>query len=160
MSLLIRPMRRDETGPVLAMVRDLADYEGMLHKVTATEADLDEALFCAAPRVFCEIAELDGSPVGHALWFYNFSTFHGRHGIFLEELFVSPARRGAGIGRALLAHLARRCAAEKLTRLDWGVFDFNEPAIGFYRSIGARLMDDWTLCRLEGESLARMAEAA
>jgi GNAT superfamily N-acetyltransferase len=115
------------------------------------------ALFGPNPRVFCDIAEWEDEPAGFALWFYSFSTFRGRHGIYLEDLFVRPAFRGRGLGKALLARLARRCAEEGLARLEWGVLDWNEPSIAFYRSLGAIAMDGWTKNRLDGEALARLA---
>lgn len=159
MTLSIRPARPGEAGLVLAFVRELADYERLAHEVEATEAMLDAALFGAQPTVFCEFAEWDGEPVGFALWFRNFSSFRGRNGIYLEDIFVRPAHRGKGIGKALLRHLAARCAAEDWTRLEWAVLDWNAPSIEFYKAQGARLMDDWTICRAEGPALARLARA-
>jgi GNAT superfamily N-acetyltransferase len=157
MTLLIRPARPGEAGLVLSFIRALADYERLAHEVEATEASLDAALFGPAPRAFCDIAEWDGQPAGFALWFYNFSTFRARHGIWLEDLYVDPQLRGRGIGKALMASLARRCVAEGLGRLEWWVLDWNAPAIEVYRAIGARMMDDWTVCRLDGAALARLA---
>jgi diamine N-acetyltransferase len=146
----------DETL-IYRLVRELAIYEKLIDDVEATPERLAAALFGEAPRVFCEIAETAGRPVGFALWFYSYSTFLGRHGIYLEDLFVAPAHRGAGAGKALLRVLARRCVDEGLGRLEWAVLDWNEPAIGFYRGQGARLLDDWTMCRLAGPSLRAMA---
>ena len=160
MSLVIRPAQPVDLGLVSALVRELAEYEKLAHEVEATEGDLGAALFGANPRVFCDIAEWRGEPAGFALWFYNFSTFLGRHGLYLEDLFVRPAFRGEGIGRALLSHLARRCVDEGLGRLEWWVLDWNEPAIGFYKRQGARMMDEWTVCRVTGEALAKLAEQA
>lgn len=160
MSLVIRPAQPADLGLVAALVRELADYEKLAHEVEATEGDLEAALFGPNPRVFCDIAEWRGEPAGFALWFYNFSTFLGRHGLYLEDLFVRPAFRGEGIGKALLAHLARRCVEEGLGRLEWWVLDWNEPAIGFYKRQGARMMDEWTVCRVTGEALTKLAEAA
>jgi diamine N-acetyltransferase len=151
--LQLRRARPDDVSLILALVRELADYERLSHEVQATEADLAQALFGAQPKVFCDIAEWDGEPAGFSLWFYNFSTFRGRHGIYLEDLYVRPERRGRGIGRALIAALARRCAEEGLARLEWAVLDWNAPSIAFYRSLGARPMDDWTVYRLAGEAL-------
>ncbi len=115
------------------------------------------ALFAEHPRVFCSIAEYDGAPAGFVLWFYTFSTFRGRHGIWIEDLYVRESFRGKAIGAALLASLARRCVDEKLGRLEWAVLDWNETAIAFYQSAGARLMREWTMCRLEGAALDAFA---
>ena len=158
MSVTIRPAAPAESGLVLAFVRELAAYERLAHEVDATEEALAAALFGPNPRVFADIALWNGEPSGFALWFYNFSTFRGRHGIYLEDLFVRPAFRGHGIGRALLRHLARRCRAEGLARLEWWVLDWNEPALRFYRSLGAVPMDKWTVQRVTGEALERLAD--
>ncbi len=158
MALTIRPARPDEAGLVLAFIRELAEYERLAHEVKATEADIAAALFGENPRAFADIAEWNGEPVGFALWFYNFSTFRGRHGIYLEDLFVRPGVRGHGIGRALLRRLAQRCLAEGLGRLEWWVLDWNEPALRFYRSLGAVPMEEWTVQRVTGEALERLAE--
>ncbi len=157
MTLTLRAARPGEAGLVLSLVRELADYERLAHEVDASEADLDRALFGDQPRAFCDIAEWEGEPAGFALWFYNFSTFRGRHGIYLEDLFVRPAHRGRGIGRALLGRLARRCLDEGLPRLEWWVLDWNEPALAFYRSLGAEPMTQWTVQRMTGQALARLA---
>lgn len=158
MTLSLRPARPGEAPLVLAFVRELAEYERLTHAVEATEAVIDAALFGPAPRVFCDIAEWDGEPVGFALWFLNFSSFLGRNGIYLEDIFVRPAHRGKGIGKALLRHLAGRCVAEGWTRLEWAVLDWNAPSIAFYKSQGAVLLDQWTICRISGEALTRLAE--
>jgi GNAT superfamily N-acetyltransferase len=156
-NLAIRPAVPGDEALILDLVRRLAEYEKLLDEVVADRAALAAALFSPQPRVFCDIAEVDGRTVGFALWFYNFSTFVGRHGIYLEDLFVLPDARRLGVGRALFRHLAARCVAEKLGRLEWAVLDWNEPAIGFYRGLGARLLDDWTVGRLESDALARLA---
>lgn len=156
MTLAIRPVRPGEAGLVLSFVRELAEYEKLLHEVVASETDIAESLFGENPRVFCDIAEWDGEPVGFALWFYTYSTFRGRHGIWLEDLFVRPGQRGRGIGKALMARLAKRCVDEDLPRLAWWVLNWNEPSRVFYRSIGAKAQDEWTVKRLEGEALARL----
>ncbi|MDQ0468860.1 GNAT family N-acetyltransferase [Labrys wisconsinensis] len=158
MPLAIRPARPEDAQTVLTLIRGLADYEKLLHEVEATEADIAASLFGPNPRVFCDIAEWDGAAAGFALWFYNYSTFLGRHGLYLEDLFVRPEFRAHGIGKALLAHLARRCLAEGLGRLEWAVLDWNEPAIGFYKRQGAVMRDEWTGCRLSGEALTRLAQ--
>ena len=158
MSLLIRRARPDEAGLVLSLVRELADYEKLLHEVEATEAMIGAALFGSNPRLFCDIAEWNGEVAGCAVWFINFSTFSGRSGIYLEDLFVRPARRGNGIGKALLSHLAKECLANGWSRLQWSVLDWNTPSIEFYQSLGAQLMDEWTVCRLGGPALIALAQ--
>ena len=158
MSLTIRRARPGEAGLVLSFVRELAAYEKLLHEVEATVADIDVALFGSHPRLFCDIACWNGEPVGFAVWFINFSTFSGRSGIYLEDLFVRPAFRGRGIGKALMAHLARQCAAHNAPHLQWSVLDWNTPSIAFYQSLGAVLKDEWTICRIGGDALARLAE--
>ncbi|MBZ6075259.1 GNAT family N-acetyltransferase [Microvirga puerhi] len=160
MTLTIRKAEAPDASLILTFIRELAAYERLAHEVDATEEDLSAALFGPQPRVFADIAEWDGEPAGFALWFYNFSTFRGRHGIYLEDLFVRPDFRSKGIGKALLQHLARRCLAEKLPRLEWWVLDWNEPALRFYRSIGAAPMDEWTVQRVTGEALERLAGRA
>ena len=131
-----------------------------MHDVRATEQDVHDLLFCAAPRAFCDIAEISGESVGFALWVYNVSTFAGRHGIYLEDLYVRPQTRGMGAGKALLAGLASRCLAQGLARLEWQVLDWNAPSIAFYDSLGAAALTDWTTRRLSGESLMALAKAA
>jgi len=158
MRLVIRKAEARDASIIFRFIRELAEYERLAHEVDATETDIAHALFGPDPRVFADIAEWDGEPVGFALWFYNFSTFRGRHGIYLEDLFVRPEFRAKGIGRALLRHLARRCVAEGLARLEWWVLDWNEPALKVYRSIGAIPMDEWTVQRITGEALERLAE--
>jgi diamine N-acetyltransferase len=157
-SLTIRAASPADRDLVFAFVRDLAAYEKLADEVLATPEDVTQALFAPHPRVFCDIAEWAGEPAGFALWFYNFSTFRGRHGIYLEDLFVKPAFRGRGIGKALLSHLAKRAVAEGCARVEWWVLDWNEPAIEFYESIGAIAMKEWTVFRLTGEALTRLAK--
>jgi GNAT superfamily N-acetyltransferase len=157
MSLAIRPATPSDGALVFNLVRELAEYERLAHEVDATPEGLAAALFGPASRVFADIAEWDGEPAGFALWFYNFSTFRGRHGIYLEDLFVRPAFRSRGVGKALLRHLARRCMDEDLPRLEWWVLDWNEPALRFYRSLGARPMDEWTVHRVTGDALVELA---
>jgi GNAT superfamily N-acetyltransferase len=158
MSLTIRRARPDEAGLVLSLVLELAEYENLLHEVEATEATIGAALFGADPRLFCEIAEWNGQPAGFAVWFINFSTFSGRSGIYLEDLFVRPALRGNGIGKALLVHLAKQCLANGWSRLQWAVLDWNTPSIEFYKSLGAVLMDEWTVCKVGGLALTALAQ--
>lgn len=156
-NVVIRSAGPADLELVLALVGELAEYEKLGHEVTATTPDLAAALFCAEPKVTCEIAEFAGQPAGLTIWFYTFSTFRGRHGIWLEDLFVRPAFRRKGIGKALLAGLAARCHAEGLARLEWSVLDWNEPSILFYETLGARLMSEWTNCRIEGDALVALA---
>jgi GNAT superfamily N-acetyltransferase len=158
MSLNIRPARPGEAGLVLAFVRELAAYEKLTHECETTAAMIDDALFGTHPRVFCDIAEWEGEPVGNAIWFLNFSTFSGRSGLYLEDLFVRPAFRGKGIGKALMIHLARACVEKGWTRFEWSVLDWNAPSIAFYKSIGAVLKDEWTICRVSGDALTRLAQ--
>jgi len=159
MTLTIRPAVAGEAGLVLRFIRDLAAYEKLEHEVKATEADLDRDLFGASPRVFADIAEWQGEPVGLSLWFYTYSTFQGRHGIWLEDLYVDPVARGKGVGKALLTDLARRCVREHLGRLEWWVLDWNEPSIAFYKSQGGVMQDEWTKVRVDGEALERLGAA-
>ncbi len=154
----IRPAARGDLSQILVFIRELAEYEKLLDRVDAKAADVERALFGPAPRVFCDIAECDDAPAGFALWFYNFSTFRGRAGIHLEDLFVRPQFRGRGIGKAMLIRLAKRAVAENCARFEWSVLDWNEPAINFYKSLGAEPIGDWTLFRLSGETLKTVAE--
>jgi GNAT superfamily N-acetyltransferase len=158
MSVKIRRARPDEMGVVYSLIREFAEYERLSHEVEATEKMIADALFCENPRLFCDIAEWNGEVVGFAVWFINFSTFSGRSGIYLEDLFVRPALRGKGIGKALLTHLAKECVANGWSRLQWSVLDWNTPAIEFYKSLGAVLVDEWKLCRLGGPALTALAE--
>lgn len=156
MTLVIRPAVREDTATILDFIRGLAAYEKLAHEVVATEDDLLRDLFGPAPRVFCEIAEIDGRPVGFALWFYTYSTFQGRHGIYLEDLFVLPETRGLGVGKALLVALARRCVDEGLGRYEWSVLDWNTPSIDFYRAQGGVLMEEWVRVRVTGPALDKL----
>ena len=158
MTLAIHRARPDEVGLVLSLLRELADYEKLLSEFEVTEALIGDALFGDQPRLFCEIAEWKGEPAGFAVWFVNFSTFAGRHGIYLEDLFVRPALRGKGIGKALLVHLAKQCLANGWARLQWAVLDWNAPSIAFYKSLGAEMMDEWTVCRVGGPALTALAQ--
>ncbi len=159
--LNIRSAAPGDGATIHALIRALAEYERLAHEVEAHPEDFEYALFTAAPRVFCDLAEwtdADGrrEAVGVAVWFYSFSTFRGRHGIYLEDLFVRPEYRGRGIGTALLGRLAQRCVVERLGRLEWSVLDWNRGAIGFYRRLGARPMADWTVYRLSGAALTSL----
>jgi diamine N-acetyltransferase len=144
---------------VYGLIRDLADYEKLLHTVDATEGMIGEALFGENPRAFCEIVSWNGEDAGFALWFYTFSTFRGKHGLFLEDIFVNPDYRGWGLGKALLKHLAQRCVDEGLARFEWSVLNWNEPSIAFYKAMGAQMMDGWTGCRVSDDALVRLAAA-
>jgi len=154
---LIRPARPADIGVIHALIRDLAAYERGLDQVTATEDDLRAALLAPQPSLFAHVAEADGQVVGFALWFISYSTWAGRHGIYLEDLYVTPEQRGHGHGRALLAGLARICVQRGYRRLEWWVLDWNTPARGFYASLGATAMDAWTVHRLTGPALAALA---
>ena len=157
MTLEIREARASEVGLVHDFIRKLADYEKLLHEVAASEDDIREALFGKNPRCHCELAFWEGAPAGFALWFYNFSTFAGKAGIYLEDLYVEPQLRGRGIGKALLKHLARRCVAEGLPRFQWSVLNWNTPSIAVYEAMGAKPVDDWTVYRLTGPELEALA---
>lgn len=155
---MIRGATIDDVPTILRFIRELAEYEREPDKAQATEADLRRDLFEAAePKVFAHIAEDEaGEAVGFALWFLNYSTWEGRHGIYLEDLYVTPSARGGGHGRALLAALAQIAVERGYARFEWSVLDWNEPAIGFYKSLGAVPMDEWTVHRLDGEALRRL----
>jgi GNAT superfamily N-acetyltransferase len=145
---------------IYQLIRDLAEYERSLPEVTGTPGQLQESLFGPEPAVFAHVAEHEGAVVGFALWFLNYSTWLGRHGIYLEDLYVRPDMRGQGLGRQLLAELAALCVQRGYGRLEWWVLDWNEPSIGFYRSLGAVAMDEWTVQRLTGQALAGLAGQA
>jgi len=159
MSVVVRQARPDDAALIFGFIRDLAEYEKLLDEVTATPERIAGDLFGENPRVFCDIAEVDGRAVGFAIWFYNYSTFKGRHGIYLEDLFVRPEARGKGVGKALLAGLAKRGIDEGLPRLDWAVLDWNAPSIAFYDRLGAEALDDWIIHQLSGDALKRLAGA-
>jgi GNAT superfamily N-acetyltransferase len=158
-SAVIRAARPDDSALIFALVRELADYEKLTSEVDATPEAIAAALFAREPRLFCDIAEWNGEAAGFAIWFLNFSTFRGRHGIYLEDVFVRPAYRQRGIGKALLARLAARCVEQGYARFEWAVLDWNKPSIDFYRSIGAQVMDEWKICRMSGEALKAFAGA-
>jgi GNAT superfamily N-acetyltransferase len=159
---MIRAALPADVPEIHAMTRELAEYERELESARATEAQLHDALFGAEAAVFALIAEdnTTGAPVGFALWFRNFSTWTGTYGVYLEDLFVRPEARGGGHGKALLAALAAICVERGYERFEWAVLDWNEPSIGFYRSIGARPQDEWTVQRLTGEALRTLAHQA
>ena len=157
MALNVRVATLLDAPLILQFIHDLADYERLAHEVEATEADIRRDLFGENPRSFCDIAELDGRPVGFALWFYNYSTFRGRAGIYLEDLFVKTEARGTGAGKALLRGLAQRCVDAELGRLEWAVLNWNATSIAFYDSLGATAKTEWTVRRLDGAALENLA---
>lgn len=157
--LHIRPATPADTALILALVRELADYEKLSHEVVATENQLRDNLFGATPQAEAVIAEWHGEPAGFALFFHNFSTFLGRRGLYLEDLFVRPAHRGRGIGKALLVHLARIAVDRDCGRFEWAVLDWNEPARTFYVSLGAKPVPEWDIFRVTGDALARLANS-
>jgi GNAT superfamily N-acetyltransferase len=160
MSLSLRLALPADVPLILHFIRGLAEYERLSDSVVASEALLTETLFGARPYAEVIIAEWDGAPAGFALFFHNYSTFLARPGIYLEDLFVDPAHRGRGIGKALLVRLAQLAVERNCGRLEWSVLDWNEPAIGFYRSLGAIAMDEWTTNRVTGEALEKLAASA
>jgi GNAT superfamily N-acetyltransferase len=156
---VLRPARPGDEDGILACIRALAAYEQEPDAVDATADGLRETLFGPSPTAFAHVVARRERIVGIAVWFLNYSTWTGRGGIYLEDLFVHPDERGLGYGKALLQRLARLCAERGYRRLEWSVLDWNQPAIGFYRSIGAVGMDEWTVQRLSGDALARLAAA-
>lgn len=160
MTLLIRPATSADLPLIAQLIRDLADYEKLAGAVRFDEMVLGAKLFGTRPYAEVVIGELDGTAQGFALFFHNFSTFEGRPGIYLEDLFVRPEARGSGLGKALLAHLAALAVERDCARLEWSVLDWNEPAIGFYHSLGARMMDEWTVMRVDGAALAQLGALA
>jgi GNAT superfamily N-acetyltransferase len=155
-AIQIRPAAPADIAVVLALIRELAEYEKLLHEVVATEALVQESLFGPRPVAECVLASVDGNPVGFALFFHNYSTFKGRAGLYLEDLFVRPEFRGQGIGEALLRHLARIAVERGCARMEWSVLDWNKRAIQFYERMGAVGIHDWTTFRVTGEALARL----
>jgi len=157
MTLSIRTATRADIGLIAQFIRALADYEKLLHEVRFDEAVLAEKLFGVRPYAEVLIGEIDGSPQGFALFFHNFSTFEGRPGIYLEDLFVRPDARGFGLGKALLGRLAALAVERDCARLEWSVLDWNTPAIDFYKALGASPMDEWTVYRVDGVALNNLA---
>ncbi|HEX2075665.1 MAG TPA: GNAT family N-acetyltransferase [Geodermatophilus sp.] len=153
----VRPIRPDDVPAVVGLVRELAEYERAAHEVRLTEDQLTAALFGKSPKLFGHVAELDGDVVGMALWFLNFSTWRGTHGIYLEDLYVQPQHRGSGLGRELLRTLAELCVERGYSRLEWWVLDWNTPSIEFYKAAGAVPMDEWTVFRLTDDALTDFA---
>lgn len=160
MTLSIRPAVPADLPLIAAFIRELAVYEKLLDEVRFDEAVLGEKLFGPRPYAEVVIGEQDGAAQGFALFFHNFSTFEGRPGIYLEDLFVRPEARGGGLGKALLCHLAKLAVERDCARLEWSVLDWNAPAIGFYEKLGARAMDEWTVMRVDGEKLSQLGALA
>jgi GNAT superfamily N-acetyltransferase len=158
-ALTIRRAEPADVPVILAFIRELAVYEHLEHEVVATEADVHAALFGPRPYAEVALACLDAEPVGFALYFHNFSTFIGKPGIYLEDLFVRPQARGRGAGKRLFAYLARTAVERGCARLDWAVLDWNAPSIGFYKSLGAVDQSEWTTWRLDGAALAQLAQS-
>lgn len=156
--ITIRPATATDLPLIAQFIRDLADYERLADAVQFDEALLAEHLFGPRPYAEVIIGELDGAAQGFALFFHNFSTFEGRPGVYLEDLFVCPSARGSGLGTALLARLAQLAVERGCARLEWAVLDWNEPSIGFYQSLGATAMDEWTVFRLDGMALSELAK--
>ena len=157
MSVSIRSALAADLPLIASLIRALATYEKLAHEVRFDETVLGEKLFGPRPYAEVLIGEVDGAPQGFALFFHNFSTFEGKPGIYLEDLFVTPEARGSGLGTALLAELARLTVERDCARLEWSVLDWNEPSIGFYKSLGARAMDGWTGMRVEGDALVALS---
>jgi GNAT superfamily N-acetyltransferase len=160
MPLTIRTATVSDVPLIASLIRALAEYEKLAHEVRFDEAVLGQKLFGPRPYAEVIIGEIDGTPQGFALFFHNFSTFEGKPGIYLEDLFVKPEARGSGLGKALLSHLAALAVERDCARLEWSVLDWNEPAIGFYKSLGAKFMDEWTVMRVDGAALAQLGANA
>lgn len=156
-AIAIRPAVREDTGRILAFIRELAEYERLAHEAVADEAGLARQLFGDTPRAEVLIAEVDGEAAGFALFFHNFSTFLGKPGLYLEDLFVRPQYRGLGLGKRLMVRLAKIALDRGCGRFEWSVLDWNTPAIDFYRSLGAAGMSEWTVQRVTGDALGALA---
>lgn len=157
--LTIRDAQASDTLTILNFVKDLARYEKAEHEVKATEAHIESTLFGEKPKVHAVICEQDSQPVGFAVYFYNYSTWLGQNGIYLEDLYVSPESRGSGAGKALLKHIAKIAVENNCGRFEWSVLDWNEPAIQFYQSLGAKPLDEWIGYRLTGDALVQLANS-
>ncbi|WP_085676911.1 MULTISPECIES: GNAT family N-acetyltransferase [unclassified Pseudomonas] len=158
MSLTIRPAVRTDAAQILAYITELAEYERARHEVVATLADIEKSLFDESSTVHSLICEREGKAIGFAVYFYSYSTWQGRNGIYLEDLYITPEQRGGGAGRDVLRHIAREAVAKGCGRFEWSVLDWNEPAIGFYKSLGAEPQDEWVRYRLDGDKLLAFAQ--
>lgn len=154
---MIRLARKEDSPRILALIQDLALYEKAPLEAKATLEQIEESLFSGDPHAFCHVVEVDGTVVGISIWFLNYSTWLGKPGIYLEDLYIDPAYRGKGFGLALLKELARICIERDYERLQWWVLDWNEPSIEFYKSLGAEAMDEWTVYRVSGDALRKLA---
>lgn len=154
----IRPAKQEDAAAILQLIKDLALYEKAPDEVKATEEEILETIFAPNPSVFADLIEIDGQVVAIAIWFLNYSTWQGKHGIYLEDLYVKPEFRGRGYGKALLQHLAKICLERGYGRFQWWVLDWNSPAIEFYRSLGAEAMDEWTVYRVSGQKLRELGQ--
>ncbi len=156
-NIVIRQATVDDSGLILDMIRELAVYEKLEHEVVATQSDIERSLFQADATASAVICTMDDRPIGYAIYFYNYSTWLGKNGLYLEDLYVSPEYRKHGAGKALLKHLAQIAVSNNCERFEWSVLDWNELAIDFYQSLGARPMDGWVVYRLSGEALQALA---
>ena len=154
----IRPAKQEDAGVILQLIKDLAFYEKAPDEVKATEKEILETIFAPNPSVFADLIEVEGQVVAMAIWFLNYSTWQGKHGIYLEDLYVKPEFRGRGYGKALLQHLAKVCIERGYGRFQWWVLDWNSPAIEFYKGLGAEAMDEWTVYRVSGEKLKELGQ--
>lgn len=155
---MIRSAKISDAPIILELIKELAEYEKAAEEVVATVKKIEATIFADDPKVFCEVVEVDYQVVGIAIWFLNYSTWQGLHGIYLEDLYIKPDFRGRGFGKALLQHLAKICTERGYGRFQWWVLDWNSPAIEFYRSIGAVPMSEWTVFRVEGEPLKKLGD--
>ncbi len=154
---VIREATAQDSALILRFINALAEYEKLPHEVETNEQMIADTIFCPSPKAYCLICEIDGEPVGFALYFFNYSTWKGKYGIYLEDLFVSPEHRGKGAGKALLVHIAGIAVANNCGRFEWSVLDWNTPSIEFYKSLGARPMDGWDIYRVDGDALNTLA---
>ena len=157
-AVLIRPATQEDIQEILSLIAELAEYENALHEAQATAEQITENFFCPNPKVFCEIIESDNQIAGLAIWFLNYSTWTGTHGIYLEDLFVRPQYRGQGLGKSLLKYLAKKAVDNGYARFQWQVLDWNEPSIEFYKSLGAYPLSEWVPYRITGEALHKLAQ--